>query len=112
MKKHFVIKLFLLVVLFGINQKTFGQIDSLKSGYYTFVLVDSSTVNGYIVFEDNEVIQLKLLNGTDMRFKKNLIVSKKYVENKSNIVIKFELKGGSILIGKIITEASPWPTFK
>jgi hypothetical protein len=97
--------LFWFFLFFAGNAETlFGQTDSLSTGYYNFVLIDSSNINGNIVFEDDDIIELKLLSGGDMKFKKELIVTQKYVVSDTIKATRFELKGGSILIGTVIKE--------
>ena len=105
MKNLFFITLSFVVFFFAGNPATIlGQVDSTETSYYNFVLIDSSNVTGKIVFEDDEVIQLKLLSGGDMKFKKELIVSQKLFTSDTTRTTRFELKGGSVLIGTVIKE--------
>ncbi len=95
------------ILFFLLNSLTLmGQVDSVSSGYYHFLLSDSSKIDGNIVFEDETVIQIKQLSGGAIRIKKKHVLAQEYVGYDSTRTFRIELNDGLVLIGQIISEDS------
>lgn len=124
-----ILKIIFTIILFLFTTTSvFSQNELTAPKYFQFYLADSSTVVGSIVFENETVMQIKNTSGNEIRINKQNVISKKRVSVKTQInhttdstntetiismveqtdstIIRFELTGGSILIGRIASEDS------
>lgn len=125
MFKHTLFLLTFFASFISINAQTNIE----QSTYYQFELTDSSKFIGSIVFEDKSVIQIKQISGDEIRINqsdilfKNIVtldfvnnlsldstetaeITSKILDRDSLKVFRFQLIGGSTLIGRIISEDS------
>jgi len=100
------------VILFFLSNSStlMGQVDSVSSGYYHFLLSDSSKIDGNISFEDETVVQIKRLSGGDIRVRKEYILTQEYIGYDSTKTFRIELNDGLEIIGKITLEDSLYVT--
>ncbi|MCF6271064.1 MAG: hypothetical protein L3J41_15230 [Melioribacteraceae bacterium] len=106
-----------------------SQPNTLDRDYQQFELTDASIITGIIVFENENVVHINLLSGGELKINRDDILKQKsvVVETNSHIsndstrfsedilsvseqtdstIVRFELTGGSVLIGTIISEDS------
>ena len=114
---------------------SFISVFAQTTNYYNFTLSDSTTIVGFVSYEDEKVIQIKTSYGNEIRINKLDIISKTIadsveIEKKlTNLktsyesknsktentdtsgIIRLELTDGSSLIGKIDSEHNTSITF-
>ncbi len=123
------IRVLITSIFFLFSMSIFAQQDNPQTIYQQIELADSSIITGTIVFEDDNVIQIKSLNGEEARINKKNILNKKSVvvtakaesqsdstdivenlfaisEVTDSTIVRIELSGGSVLIGTIVYEDS------
>ena len=119
------IRILITSIFFLFSFCIFAQTDTQKTNHQQFALTDSSTIIGIIVFEDDNIIQIKSPNGEETRINKKNILGQKNViattqsdsteavenlisisEETDSTIVRLELTGGSVLIGTVVSEDS------
>lgn len=116
-------------IFFFLSFNLLAQTTNQKNNYLQFELADSSTIIGTIVFENETVVQIKDISGDEIRINKSNILTQRNVvveqqiihpsdssivlenlialsEQTDTTIVLFELSGGSVLIGTILSEDS------